>query len=152
MSLSSLTPGPSYPSSSLIPAKPNPDINWNARARTTATKNNFKVVFLGKSGVGKTSVTLRFCRDTFLDGTEATIGASFLTKMLTISERQIKFEMWYVLLPLHFYLNEAGTLPGRSDTAPSRPCIIETPMLLSSFTVRFLTLSRCNSTILCFSV
>jgi len=75
-------------------AKPNPEINWNARARATATKNNFKVVFLGKSGVGKTSVTLRFCRDTFLDGTEATIGASFLTKMLTIQERQIKFEMW----------------------------------------------------------
>lgn len=52
------------------------------------------MVFLGKSGVGKTSITLRFCRDTFLDGTEATIGASFLTKMMTISDRQIKFEMW----------------------------------------------------------
>jgi len=75
--------------------KQNAEINWNnARGRNTAAKNNFKVVFLGKSGVGKTSITLRFCRDTFLDGTEATIGASFLTKMLTISERQIKFEMW----------------------------------------------------------
>eukprot|EP01128_Nolandella_sp_AFSM9_P000491 TRINITY_DN1064_c0_g1_i1.p1 TRINITY_DN1064_c0_g1~~TRINITY_DN1064_c0_g1_i1.p1 ORF type:complete len:206 (+),score=34.92 TRINITY_DN1064_c0_g1_i1:25-618(+) len=74
--------------------KSNPDINWNVKTRTSPSKNNFKVVFLGKSGVGKTSITLRFCRDTFLDGTEATIGASFLTKMMTISDRQIKFEMW----------------------------------------------------------
>ncbi|MBP5978013.1 hypothetical protein HW132_36305 [Brasilonema sp. CT11] len=29
---------------------------------------------MGKSGVGKTSITLRFCRDTFQDGAEATIG------------------------------------------------------------------------------
>jgi len=50
------------------------------KARASPTKNNFKVVFLGKSGVGKTSITLRFCRDTFQVGTEATIGASFLTK------------------------------------------------------------------------
>jgi GTPase SAR1 family protein len=42
--------------------------------RQQQSKNNFKVVFLGKSGVGKTSVTLRFCRGTFQDGTEATIG------------------------------------------------------------------------------
>jgi GTPase SAR1 family protein len=42
--------------------------------RQQQAKNNFKVVFLGKSGVGKTSITLRFCRDTFQDGTEATIG------------------------------------------------------------------------------
>lgn len=49
---------------------------------------------MGKSGVGKTSVTLRFCRDMFLDGTEATIGASFLTKMMTFNERSIKFELW----------------------------------------------------------
>ena len=40
----------------------------------SAAKTNFKIVFLGKSGVGKTSVTLRFCRDTFQTGTEATIG------------------------------------------------------------------------------
>jgi len=75
-------------------SQPSSEINWNARSRSTPSKNNFKIVFLGKSGVGKTSITLRFCRDTFTDGTEATIGASFLTKMMTVNERQIKFEMW----------------------------------------------------------
>lgn len=67
---------------------------WPSHQSRQQSKNNFKVVFLGKSGVGKTSVTLRFCRDMFLDGTEATIGASFLTKMITYNERSIKFELW----------------------------------------------------------
>jgi Ras-related protein Rab-5C len=67
---------------------------WPSHQSRQQSKNNFKVVFLGKSGVGKTSVTLRFCRDMFLDGTEATIGASFLTKMMTFNERSIKFELW----------------------------------------------------------
>jgi len=68
--------------------------NW-PRGRVSPAKSNFKVVFLGKSGVGKTSITLRFCRDTFQVGTEATIGASFLTKIMqTDNNRQIKFEMW----------------------------------------------------------
>lgn len=47
---------------------------WPSHQSRQQSKNSFKVVFLGKSGVGKTSVTLRFCRDMFLDGTEATIG------------------------------------------------------------------------------
>eukprot|EP01121_Diplochlamys_sp_Union-15-3_P021017 TRINITY_DN838_c0_g1_i3.p1 TRINITY_DN838_c0_g1~~TRINITY_DN838_c0_g1_i3.p1 ORF type:complete len:195 (-),score=31.05 TRINITY_DN838_c0_g1_i3:27-611(-) len=70
------------------------DLTWSTGTRPNQSKNNFKVVFLGKSGVGKTSITLRFCRDTFQPGTEATIGASFLTKMMNIKDRSIKFEMW----------------------------------------------------------
>jgi len=73
----------------------NKDAGWVVKANKTApTKNNFKIVFLGRSGVGKTSVTLRFCRDTFQDGTEATIGASFVTKIMPIKDRQVKFEIW----------------------------------------------------------
>jgi Ras-related protein Rab-5C len=75
-------------------SQPEPNLNWNNNQRQQQVKNSFKVVFLGKSGVGKTSITLRFCRDTFQDGAEATIGASFLTKMMTVNDRTIKFEMW----------------------------------------------------------
>jgi len=72
-----------------------PKDTWTVKAnKSSQTKNNFKIVFLGRSGVGKTSVTLRFCRDTFQDGTEATIGASFVTKIMPIKERQVKFEIW----------------------------------------------------------
>jgi GTPase SAR1 family protein len=55
-------------------SQPEPNLNWNNNQRQQQVKNSFKVVFLGKSGVGKTSITLRFCRDTFQDGAEATIG------------------------------------------------------------------------------
>jgi len=87
----------SYLSNRLPSCSPTPAAGaqvWPSHQSRQQSKNNFKVVFLGKSGVGKTSVTLRFCRDMFLDGTEATIGASFLTKMITYNERSIKFELW----------------------------------------------------------
>ncbi|XP_049852132.1 ras-related protein Rab-5A-like [Schistocerca gregaria] len=75
-------------------AKDTPQIWSNHLDRSSQSKYNFKIVFLGKSGVGKTSITIRFCRDTFFDGTEATIGASFLTKTMNIDNRTIKFELW----------------------------------------------------------
>lgn len=52
--------------------------------------NSIKVVLLGDSGVGKSSIAERFINDKFLDYNEATIGASFLTKSLD----NIKFDVW----------------------------------------------------------
>mmetsp|Transcript_24470 Transcript_24470/g.42864 ORF Transcript_24470/g.42864 Transcript_24470/m.42864 type:complete len:227 (-) Transcript_24470:1956-2636(-) len=43
-----------------------------------------KVVLLGESGVGKSSVALRFVTDEFRPYSEATIGASFMSKSVTI--------------------------------------------------------------------
>jgi len=91
--------------------------NWGGR-KNNQTKNNFKIVFLGKSGVGKTSITLRFCRDVFQEGTEATIGASFLTKVMPFKDRQIKFEMWdtagqeryKALAPMYYRYADAAVL------------------------------------------
>jgi len=82
------------------------------------TKNNFKIVLLGKSGVGKTSITLRYCRDTFQEGTEATIGASFLNKVVSLSDRQFKLDIWDTagqeryrsLTPLYYRSADAGLL------------------------------------------
>mmetsp|Transcript_17279 Transcript_17279/g.29782 ORF Transcript_17279/g.29782 Transcript_17279/m.29782 type:complete len:244 (-) Transcript_17279:128-859(-) len=44
-----------------------------------------KVVLLGESGVGKSSLALRFVTDEFRPYSEATIGASFMSKSVTIS-------------------------------------------------------------------
>lgn len=52
--------------------------------------NSIKVVFLGDSGVGKSSIVERFINDKFLDYNEATFGASYLTKCLD----NIKFNIW----------------------------------------------------------
>lgn len=43
-----------------------------------------KVVLLGDSGVGKSSLALRLCRNEFRPYSESTIGASFMTKTLDI--------------------------------------------------------------------
>lgn len=57
-------------------------------------KNSIKISFLGKSGVGKSSITLRYCRNLFLDSSEATIGASFLSKHLSYNNKSLKLEIW----------------------------------------------------------
>ena len=43
-----------------------------------------KVVLLGGSGVGKSSLALRFTRNEFRPYCESTIGASFMTKTVNI--------------------------------------------------------------------
>lgn len=53
-----------------------------------------KLVLLGDSGVGKSSIVLRFVADNFKEDTDATIGASYMSKMLQIQEKAIKFNIW----------------------------------------------------------
>lgn len=54
-----------------------------------------KVVLLGQSCVGKSSLVLRFVQGKFIPHTEGTIGAAFLTKTTTLSEDvSVKFEIW----------------------------------------------------------
>lgn len=54
----------------------------------------FKLVILGETAVGKSSIALRFARDKFLDFQESTIGAAFLTQSVIVDGETIKFEIW----------------------------------------------------------
>ncbi|KAI6048033.1 GTP-binding protein RAB5 [Pisolithus marmoratus] len=55
----------------------------------------FKLVLLGESAVGKSSLVLRFVKDQFDDYRESTIGAAFLTQTVTLDDQTIvKFEIW----------------------------------------------------------
>ncbi|KAI8052231.1 GTP-binding protein ypt5 [Syncephalis plumigaleata] len=55
----------------------------------------FKLVLLGESAVGKSSLVLRFVKDQFDDYRESTIGAAFLTQSLQLeSGVTIKYEIW----------------------------------------------------------
>lgn len=56
--------------------------------------NELKVVLLGDSGVGKSSVMLRFIINNFRLDTSSTIGASFMSKVMQLGERSIKFNIW----------------------------------------------------------
>jgi GTPase SAR1 family protein len=44
----------------------------------------FKVVLLGDSSVGKTSILQRFAKGTFKKDQDATIGAHFMSKMVDL--------------------------------------------------------------------
>ncbi|KAL8934900.1 MAG: hypothetical protein Q9216_005673, partial [Gyalolechia sp. 2 TL-2023] len=55
----------------------------------------FKLVLLGESAVGKSSLVLRFVKDQFDDYRESTIGAAFLTQTISLDDSTtVKFEIW----------------------------------------------------------
>lgn len=56
--------------------------------------NAIKIVLLGESGVGKSSIVLRFVTNTFKPYSESTIGASFMTKLMKVDDIMIKYHIW----------------------------------------------------------
>ena len=54
----------------------------------------FKLVLLGDSAVGKSSLVLRFVRGQFFEYQESTIGAAFLTQTVPVNDTTVKFEIW----------------------------------------------------------
>lgn len=57
----------------------------------------YKIVLLGDSSVGKTSLVHRFANNTFNQNTSNTIGAAFITKNVPLSsgpDRHVKLEIW----------------------------------------------------------
>ncbi|OWZ61865.1 hypothetical protein AYX14_06011 [Cryptococcus neoformans] len=84
-------------------------------SRTTS----FKLVLLGESAVGKSSLVLRFVRNEFSDFRESTIGAAFLTQSVNLGESTtIKFEIWDTagqeryksLAPIYFRNSNAAVI------------------------------------------
>ncbi|XP_027498255.1 EF-hand calcium-binding domain-containing protein 4A isoform X3 [Corapipo altera] len=54
----------------------------------------FKVVFVGNSGVGKSSFIHRFCYDRFLAELNATIGIDYQVKSLMVDNTQVALQLW----------------------------------------------------------
>ncbi|PHJ19873.1 ras-related protein rab-5c [Cystoisospora suis] len=55
---------------------------------------SYKTVLLGDASVGKSSLVIRFVKNTFSDTMETTIGAAFFTQTLQVDGRVVKFEIW----------------------------------------------------------
>jgi len=53
-----------------------------------------KVIILGDSGVGKTSLMNRYVSDKFSQQYKATIGADFLTKEINIDDKAVTLQIW----------------------------------------------------------
>ncbi|KAI9280644.1 ras family-domain-containing protein [Sporodiniella umbellata] len=85
-----------------------------------------KLVLLGESAVGKSSLVLRFVNKEYIDSREPTIGAAFLTQRCTVDDRTIKFEIWdtagqerfHSLAPF-YYRNALAAIVVYDVTKPS---------------------------------
>nr|XP_020458678.1 ras and EF-hand domain-containing protein homolog [Monopterus albus] len=54
----------------------------------------FKIVLVGNSSVGKTSLLQRFCVDSFHAGTSATVGVDYSVKTITVDNSQVALQLW----------------------------------------------------------
>lgn len=54
----------------------------------------FKLVLIGDSSVGKSSILLRFADDKFNDNYLSTIGVDFRFKSLKIGNKNIRYQIW----------------------------------------------------------
>ena len=56
---------------------------------------SFKVVLVGESGVGKTSIITQFMEQTFQDDQQSTTGGTYSTKsVICDGKKELKFEIW----------------------------------------------------------
>ncbi|RTG80941.1 Ras-related protein Rab-18, partial [Schistosoma bovis] len=56
---------------------------------------NFKLLLIGDSGVGKSSLLMRYTNDCFESQLSATIGVDFKVKLVTVPDgTKIKLSIW----------------------------------------------------------
>ncbi|KAJ6253033.1 ras-related protein rab-5c [Anaeramoeba flamelloides] len=70
----------------------------------------YKLVLLGDSSVGKSSLVLRFCNDRYSEYLEPTIGCSFMNHNVDVGDCEVKLQIWdtagqeqfYSLAPMYY--------------------------------------------------
>ena len=55
---------------------------------------NFKIIIIGDSGVGKSSILKRAVKNTFEENYQATVGFEFLLLYFTVNDFKIKLQIW----------------------------------------------------------
>ena len=54
----------------------------------------FKIIVIGDSGVGKTSLIKRFTKDKFSPGYLTTIGVEFESKDIQVNGEKVQLQIW----------------------------------------------------------
>ena len=78
---------------------------------------NLKILLIGDSFVGKTSLLLKYCDGEFPEAHMATIGVEFKDKIISLDQKQIKLQIWdtsgqerFRSITQNFYRNADGIL------------------------------------------
>ena len=89
------------PKSILINTKKLRIENVRSRVVKNPTKFNphdiealYKIVIIGNSGVGKTSLLLRFADDVFNASPLSTVGVDFKMKTMKVDDKIVKMQIW----------------------------------------------------------
>ena len=54
-----------------------------------------KVILLGDSGVGKSSIAHRYCHDSFSENHDVTIGGAYMQQTITLPDgTEVKLHIW----------------------------------------------------------
>eukprot|EP00750_Incisomonas_marina_P021166 INCI4193.1.p2 GENE.INCI4193.1~~INCI4193.1.p2 ORF type:complete len:222 (-),score=50.10 INCI4193.1:2905-3570(-) len=68
--------------------------NWEEEEEEVFHNIQVKVLMVGDSGVGKTSLLLRYAQDAFNESYITTIGIDFKTKYLDVGDKRVKLQIW----------------------------------------------------------
>mmetsp|Transcript_17297 Transcript_17297/g.15539 ORF Transcript_17297/g.15539 Transcript_17297/m.15539 type:complete len:213 (+) Transcript_17297:121-759(+) len=77
-----------------------------------------KLVMVGDTSVGKSSICVRFAKGSFTEYNESTIGAAFFTQSLTTDDGNVKFDVWdtagqeryHALMPMYYHGSSAAVV------------------------------------------
>ena len=100
----------------------------NEEKNSTENPDSFKVVLLGESGEGKTSILNRFIKNTFVDNIVSTAGVCFLTKIIEIPtiKKYCKLDVNYIIYNIIINVNfRFGIQLVKKDIKVSRRYIIK---------------------------
>jgi Ras-related protein Rab-8A len=82
-----------------------------------------KVIIIGDSGVGKTSLITRFCENAFKHSYMATIVMDFQIKAILVNNRKFRLQIWdpagqerFKVITQTFYKGAAGIILAYSTT------------------------------------
>ena len=62
--------------------------------KVQSSQRSEKVVLIGSQGTGKTSLVMRFCKETFSPNLGSTVGAAFNSKVMTVGGQKIELDIW----------------------------------------------------------
>ena len=66
----------------------------NNKNKSSAYQYIFKLILIGNSGVGKSSILQRYMNKTFEESYKCTIGVDFLMKSLEVKGKTVKLQLW----------------------------------------------------------